>query len=566
VTRVAKAHWSLQLPYSWAETGIWDIVSLVRRNYPNRIEEGGSLMLARIFRGAAAVMCVAGGLLIDAQLVGSSSSASAASSCSSAAQLLIAHQDGSVNVESPASASCGPAPYYGSLAGTHLKAPIAGIATTPYGGGYWLAGADGGVFTFGNANYYGSLGNTHLNAPIVGIAPTPDGGGYWLVASDGGVFSFGDANFYGSMGGTRLNAPIVGIAVDAATGGYWLTASDGGVFAFHAAYFGSMAGTQLAASVRFIQGTTDGRGYRLVAGDGGVFGFGDAQFYGSGTNLGVYGWGALTPTPDNGGYWLATNFAPNGELNVASFGDATPYNERINGGATLTKSPVIAAATYLPYTGGSVPPPPNTTTPPPPNHCAASPIIVQQPVSEVVPVGGTASFTALASSTPAASVQWQVSVDQGATFANIANATATTLTFPVATNESGGFYRAVFTNSSGSSVTQPATLTVGGAPDVVTEPTNQYPSVSGGMATFASAANGTPSPTVQWLSSTDGTTWLDVPGATSDTLTVTVPATTAIAPKETEYRAFFTNSAGSAQSSIATLFVGNPPDSGIAPC
>ena len=41
--------------------------------------------------------------------------------------------------------------------------------------------------------FYGSLGGSHLNAPIVGMAPTADGDGYWLVAADGGVFSFGDA-------------------------------------------------------------------------------------------------------------------------------------------------------------------------------------------------------------------------------------------------------------------------------------------------------------------------------------------------------------------------------------
>ena len=50
-----------------------------------------------------------------------------------------------------------------------------------------------------------------MNAPIVGIEATPDGKGYWLVGADGGVFTFGDAQFSGSLAGTRLNAPIVGI-------------------------------------------------------------------------------------------------------------------------------------------------------------------------------------------------------------------------------------------------------------------------------------------------------------------------------------------------------------------
>jgi len=43
------------------------------------------------------------------------------------------------------------------------------------------------------------------------MAPTPDGHGYWLAAADGGIFTFGDANFYGTTATTRLNAPIVGM-------------------------------------------------------------------------------------------------------------------------------------------------------------------------------------------------------------------------------------------------------------------------------------------------------------------------------------------------------------------
>jgi hypothetical protein len=30
------------------------------------------------------------------------------------------------------------------------------------------------------------------------MADTRDGGGYWMVGADGGIFSFGDAHFYGS--------------------------------------------------------------------------------------------------------------------------------------------------------------------------------------------------------------------------------------------------------------------------------------------------------------------------------------------------------------------------------
>jgi hypothetical protein len=64
------------------------------------------------------------------------------------------------------------------------------------------------------------MGGTRLNQPVVGMAPSSDGLGYWLAAADGGVFTFGDAPFEGSDGGTPTNAPAVGIA--GRSGGYWI--------------------------------------------------------------------------------------------------------------------------------------------------------------------------------------------------------------------------------------------------------------------------------------------------------------------------------------------------------
>ncbi|HUY87038.1 MAG TPA: Ig-like domain repeat protein, partial [Acidimicrobiales bacterium] len=89
--------------------------------------------------------------------------------------------------------------YHGSLvsAGVTPVAAIVGDALTSDNAGYWLVGADGGVFTFGDALFYGSCpgsgsGCRDVNAPVVGIVATPDGKGYWLVGADGGVFTFGD--------------------------------------------------------------------------------------------------------------------------------------------------------------------------------------------------------------------------------------------------------------------------------------------------------------------------------------------------------------------------------------
>jgi len=39
----------------------------------------------------------------------------------------------------------------------------------PGGGGYWLVGADGGIFTYGGANFHGSTANDLLDAPVVAL-------------------------------------------------------------------------------------------------------------------------------------------------------------------------------------------------------------------------------------------------------------------------------------------------------------------------------------------------------------------------------------------------------------
>jgi hypothetical protein len=202
----------------------------------------------------------------------------------------------------------GGAPYYGSLGAYTLQGPIVAMAPTPDDKGYWLAGLDGGIFAFGDAPFYGSMGGHSLVEPIEGMAATADGKGYWLVASDGGMFAFGDATFYGSMGGKQLSAPIAGMAATPDTKGYWLVATDGGIFAFgDAGYFGSMGGTPLNDGIVGMASTPDGLGYWMVAWDGGVFTFGDAHYYGS---MGSDPSGAaapitqIVPTPDGNGYWL----------------------------------------------------------------------------------------------------------------------------------------------------------------------------------------------------------------------------------------------------------------------
>lgn len=75
-------------------------------------------------------------------------------------------------------------------------------------GAIWLTEIDGGVFSalVGPTSvatgepYYGSLPGLGItpNAPIVAIAATPSAKGYWLLGADGGVFAFGNAPFLGA--------------------------------------------------------------------------------------------------------------------------------------------------------------------------------------------------------------------------------------------------------------------------------------------------------------------------------------------------------------------------------
>jgi hypothetical protein len=204
----------------------------------------------------------------------------------------------------------GAAPDHGAPDGI-IRSPVVGLEGTPSGNGYWMAAADGGIFSFGDAQFLGSTGGMRLNRPVVDMATTPTGNGYWLVADDGGVFCFGDAVFHGSTGGIRLNRPIVGMASTPTGNGYWLVADDGGVFCFgDAKFLGSLGGIRLVARIVSIGATPSGNGYWMLGQDGGVFALGDATFFGNlATDGSAQGKRAhdFEARPHGDGYWIATN-------------------------------------------------------------------------------------------------------------------------------------------------------------------------------------------------------------------------------------------------------------------
>ncbi|WP_052680468.1 hypothetical protein [Streptomyces sp. NRRL F-4428] len=89
-----------------------------------------------------------------------------------------------------------------------------------------------------------------------------------------------------------------------------------------------------------------------------------------------------------------------------------------------------------------------------------SPRVTRSPEDRTVAAGAEVSLTAQAEGTPAPTVAWQVSTDDGRTWQAVPGATSTTYAFKAATTDNGRRYRAEFTNDAGVSRTDPAVLTV----------------------------------------------------------------------------------------------------------
>ncbi|MGY4907398.1 immunoglobulin domain-containing protein [Streptomyces sp. 900116325] len=181
------------------------------------------------------------------------------------------------------------------------------------------------------------------------------------------------------------------------------------------------------------------------------------------------------------------------------------------------------------------------------------PVVTGQPKDLTVNPGQDASFTAAASGKPAPTVQWQRRDSDNAAWTNIPGATTSTYTLAkVTAADDGSQFRAVFTNSAGTAVTWTATLAVN-TPPVVTGQPKDLTVNPGQDASFTAAASGKPAPTVQWQRrSGDNAAWTNIPGATTSTYTLTKATR---ADNRSQYRAVFTNTAGTATTQTATLTI-----------
>ena len=178
-----------------------------------------------------------------------------------------------------------------------------------------------------------------------------------------------------------------------------------------------------------------------------------------------------------------------------------------------------------------------------------TPQVTVSPASETVGAGATASFTAAASGTPAPNVEWLVSSNGGATWNLVVGASSPTYSFTASAGDSGEEFEAVFWNNFGSATTSAATLTIGTAPQITTQPSS-VTDIAGTAASFTAAASASSPASVQWQVSTDGgNSWSAIAGATSPTYAFT----TSWQESGYQYRAVFTDAFGSATTSAAVL-------------
>jgi Ig-like domain-containing protein len=185
-----------------------------------------------------------------------------------------------------------------------------------------------------------------------------------------------------------------------------------------------------------------------------------------------------------------------------------------------------------------------------------APVIVFQPGSTNVVVGGAATFRVTASGRPRLHYQWY-----GPTNALIPGATASTLTLSNVQPSDAGNYFVTVSNHFGTAASSNAVLTVTGgtnsgtAPVITQQPTNQTVIV-GGTATFSVTATGSPVLSYLWFQSPATL----VSSSTNPTLTLSN-----VQPSNAgSYFVIVSNLFGSATSSDAVLTVTNQ-SSGAAP-
>lgn len=186
----------------------------------------------------------------------------------------------------------------------------------------------------------------------------------------------------------------------------------------------------------------------------------------------------------------------------------------------------------------------------------SAPVITTQPAAVAVVAPQPASFTVVAGGSAPLAYQWQRSSDGGVSWADITGATAASLTLnPTAVGDNGLRLRVRVSNGAGSVVSDAALLSVtvaAAVPRFIVPPQGQTV-VAPASASFSVVVDGSPAPTLQWQSSSDGgATFANINGATQ--ASYTTPATT-LSDNLKLFRVVATNAAGSSTSPAVPLML-----------
>lgn len=189
-----------------------------------------------------------------------------------------------------------------------------------------------------------------------------------------------------------------------------------------------------------------------------------------------------------------------------------------------------------------------------------APSFTTQPNSVSAGVESSAYFEVKAVGYPTPTVQWQRKAADG-TWSNIAGASYPWFSYyPVAEADQGAVFRALATNSVGSTPSQEVTLTVTKAAATITYQPKSTAAFIGGNAYISVEVEGAPQPKIVWERSADGENWEVMPGRTRSLL--------AFSPVTAEdgnysYRARASNGLGDEQIStsarVTVLEPSNPP-------
>ncbi|MFM7709301.1 MAG: reprolysin-like metallopeptidase [Ferruginibacter sp.] len=187
------------------------------------------------------------------------------------------------------------------------------------------------------------------------------------------------------------------------------------------------------------------------------------------------------------------------------------------------------------------------------------PSITTQPSDISICSGNNATFTS-ASSATGVTYQWQVSTDGGTTYTNISGANNPSYTVTGTTTVQNNYkYRVLIATQCASVTSNAATLSVTVAASFSAQP-NNVTVCSGSNVNFSATAAGT-NLTYQWQISNDGgTTFTNIAGATSSSLSLN---NVSVALNNNRYRLVITVTGGacpgSLNSNIATLVVNTLP-------